>query len=101
MRARATSGSCNHGKQLASSHADQGQEVLGRLFFRLRFRSQLSEVLHHAVRINLADGANLVLGFGFTFVFEFLFAFALAETAAGDVANGAEPAFTFRTGFVL
>jgi hypothetical protein len=75
--------------------------VLGRFVFRLRFRSQLSEVLHHRVGINLADGANLLLGFEFAFVLEFLFALTLTQEAAGYIADGAKPAFAFETGFVF
>jgi hypothetical protein len=73
--------------------------VFGRLLFSLCLGGQFSEVLHHRIRIDLADGAELLfkLALTFEFVFEFLlalkFAFVLelafAEQAANHVADGA------------
>jgi len=86
-------------QQFAGSHANQGQEVFRSLFFGLGFESQLAHVLHHCVRIDTADGAD--------FFFRFEFALAFAEQAAGDIADGAQPAlaldflFPFALDFLL
>jgi hypothetical protein len=55
------------------------------LFFGLGLESQFAEVLHHRVWIDPANRAN--------FFFRLEFALAFTEQAAGDVADGAEPAF--------
>jgi hypothetical protein len=89
------------GKQFAGGHSDQRKELLGRFVFCFRFRGELSEVLHHGVGIDLADGADLVLAFEFALVLEFLFAFPLSQKATGNVAKGAEPAFAFQAGLVF
>jgi hypothetical protein len=52
-----------HRKQFARGHADQREEVLRSLIFTLRFCRQLAQVLHHGVRIDFADGADLILQF--------------------------------------
>jgi len=72
-------------QQFAGSHANQGQEVFRGLFFGLGLESPFAHVLHHCVGIDAANGAD--------FFFRLEFALAFAEQAAGDVADGAEPAF--------
>jgi hypothetical protein len=67
-------GSCNDGKQLCRGHSDEGQKVLSSLVFRLCLCSKLSKVLHHCVRIDLADGAYLLFRFTFEFVLILLLA---------------------------
>ncbi len=54
-------------------------------------------MLHHGVGIDLADRADLVL----ILVLAFVFVFALAEQTSGDVAEGAEPSFSFQNGFIF
>jgi hypothetical protein len=87
----------HHRKKLAGGHPDQRQEMLGGLIFGFRFRRQLTQMFHHGVWIDLADGANLVL----VLLFALVFVLAFPEQAAGDVAQGAEPAFAFRHTLVL
>jgi sugar phosphate permease len=71
--------------------------VLGSLIFGLCLSRQLPQVLHQGVGIDLADGADLLL----VFVFAFVLAFAFAKQAAGNVADGSEPAFTLQACLVL
>jgi hypothetical protein len=91
----------HHGKKLTGGHADQRQELLGRLIFGLGLCRQFTEMLHHGVWVDLADGADFVLALVFLFAFVLLFAFALAEQAAGDVAESAQPAFAFQARLVF
>jgi hypothetical protein len=90
-------------KKLAGGHPNQREEMLGRLIFALGFRRQFTQVFHHGVWIDFADGADLVLvfvlvlGFGFAFVLVFTF----AEQAAGDIADGAEPALAFQASLIF
>jgi hypothetical protein len=72
---------------------------IGRLFFRLRFCSQLAEVLHHGVGIDLADRAYLFLGFEGALFLELLLTFT--QRAAGYIANGAQPTLAFEAGFAF
>jgi hypothetical protein len=58
-------------------------------------------VLHHGVGIDLADGAEFLLGLEGAFVLVFVLAFSFAQKAADHVADGAEPALTLEAGFVL
>jgi hypothetical protein len=88
-------------QQFAGSHADQRQKVLGSFVFALRFRRQFTQVLHHGVWINLADGVELFLVFAFVLIFGLIFIFAFSEQAAGDIAQGAQPAFAFQAGLVF
>jgi hypothetical protein len=94
----------NYGKQFTGGHSDQGEEVFRRLFFRFSLRRQFSEVLHHGIGIDLADGADLVLEFElflmFVLVLMFLFHLFFPEQAADHIADSAEPAFAF-AGFML
>jgi hypothetical protein len=77
--------------------------VFGGFLFRLGLRREFTEVLHHGIRINLADGADFAfkftfaraLKFAFAFEFTFKLALALTEETANDIAKGAEPAFAF------
>jgi hypothetical protein len=89
----------HHGKKLAGCHADQRQEMLGSFVLGLRFCCQLTQMFHHGVWINLADGADLFLVL--VFFFALVLVLALAEQAAGDVAESTEPAFTFKDGLVF
>jgi hypothetical protein len=106
-------------KQLAGSHSNQRQKVLGRLLLGLRFGSQFPEMFHHGIRIDFADGANLVLELALELPFEFALeltlpfklTLAFAEEAADHIADGAQPAlalylalelaFTFEFAFEL
>jgi len=93
----------HHRKKLAGGHPNQREEMLGRLIFALGFRRQFTQVFHHGVWIDFADGADLVLvfvlvlGFGFAFVLVFTF----TEQAAGDIADGAEPALAFQASLIF
>jgi hypothetical protein len=89
----------DHRKKLAGGHSNQRKEVLGGLVFALGFRRQFAQMFHHGVWIDFADGADLI--FIFVLGFAFVFIFTLAEQAAGNIADGAEPAFAFQTSFIL
>jgi hypothetical protein len=52
--------------------------VLRRFLFGFGFRRQFSQVLHHGVRINLADGAELLFAFELVLVLTLGFKFELA-----------------------
>lgn len=84
-------------KQLAGSHSNKRQEVLSGLVFGFCFGREFSQVLHHGIGIDLAYRADLVL----VFVFELILLLAFAEQAADRIADGAEPAFAFQSGFVF
>jgi hypothetical protein len=92
-----------HGKQFGRRHPDQWQEMLRGFFFGFSLRRKLSQMLHHGIGIDLADGAELFFELVFTFEFvlslEFVFEFLFAEKAAHDIADGTELAFVFQ--FVL
>jgi hypothetical protein len=89
-------GFCHHRKQFAGSHSDERQEVFRGFLFCLRFRGQFSEVLHHRVGVDFANGVfELSLELPFEFSLAFKFALAFAEKAAYRVADGAQPAFAF------
>jgi hypothetical protein len=81
--------------------------VLGRFLLAFGFRCELTQMFHHGVWIDLADGAELFLGlililtFVLVFGFALIFVFAFAKQTAGDVAESAEPAFAFQSGLVL
>ena len=69
--------------------------MLGCLILGLALCRQLTEVFHRGVWVDLADEANFALAL------LFILAFALAEQAADDVAEGAQPAFAFQTRLVF
>src|SRR5258708_30156407 len=71
------------------------------LIFCPRLSRQLSQVLHHGVGIDFADGADFLFGLGFEGALVLALAFSFAEKAADYVADGAEPAFALEAGFVL
>src|SRR5208337_4014043 len=91
-----------HRKELAGGHSNERQEMLGRLLFAFGFGRQLSQVLHHGVGVDLADGADLAfelafaLQFEFSLTLEFAFELLLAEQAADHIADGPEPALSFQ-----
>ena len=68
-------------QQFAGGHADKRQKVLRSLVFALSFGRELAQVLHHSVRIDLADGADLVFIFifAFGFIFGLVLVFAFSE----------------------
>jgi hypothetical protein len=82
-------------QQLAGGHADQWKKMLGGFVFRLSLGSEFSEMLHHRVGIDFADGAQFL--FALAFILELFF----PEQAADHVADGTEPAFAFQSSFVL
>jgi hypothetical protein len=82
-------------QQFAGGHADQWQEVFGRFILRFRLGGEFSKMLHHRVRIDFADGAE------FFFTLAFILKLFFTEQAPDHVADGAEPAFTFQSSFVL
>jgi hypothetical protein len=91
----------DNGEQFARRHPDEREKVLRRLVFGFRLCSQLSQVLHHGIGVDLADRADFVFPFEGAFVFVLLLAFSLAKKAADDVADGAEPTLPFEAKFIL
>jgi hypothetical protein len=73
--------------------------MFGGLIFGLSLRRQLTQMFHHGVWIDLADGADLV--FVLVFLFSLVLVLAFAEQATGDVAKSAEPALSFKDSLVL
>jgi hypothetical protein len=88
-----------HGKKLTGGHADERQEMLGSLVLGLGFCCQLAQMFHHGVGVDFADGTDFILAL--VLIFALVLALALAQQAAGDVAEGAEPAFAFQAGLVF
>jgi hypothetical protein len=100
-------------KKFRSRHPNQRQKMFRRLISGLGFGREFSQVLHHGIRVNLADRTELALEFAyaleFTLAFEFQFAFefslafefefAFAEETADNVTDGSQPAFSFRFAF--
>jgi hypothetical protein len=91
----------HHRKQLAGSHSNQGQEVLGGFVFSLRLRRQFSQMLHHGIGIDLADGTEFVFEFIFEFALIFVFVLGFAEKAAKAAKYGAELIFLLVFEFVF
>jgi hypothetical protein len=60
-RLRDPSGFGDDGQNLACCHTNQRQEVFGRLIFGFGLEGEFTQVFHHRVRINLADGTELFL----------------------------------------
>jgi hypothetical protein len=90
-------------QEFAGRHPNQRKELLGGFLFRFRLECPLSQVFHHGVGIDLADGTYFLLRFGFESTLAFVFLLAFAEQAADYVADGAKPAFSFeaRLTFIL
>jgi hypothetical protein len=96
---RRSNGPGHNRKQLACGHSDQWQEMLSRFIFGFSLSGKLTQVLHHGIGIDLAHRADLVLKL--IFEFELIFFLALTKQATCDIAESAEPAFTFKACLVL
>jgi hypothetical protein len=92
-------GSGYHRQQFAGCHPNQWKKVFGGLILGFGFRRQLTQVFHHCIRVDLANGTDLVFEFilelALVFVFVLVFFFTFSQKAAGDVAKGSEKAFAF------
>jgi hypothetical protein len=88
---------CHHRKQLTGGHPHQWQKLFGGFVLAFGFGRQFAQVFHHGVGIDFADGTDFAfaLVFIFALVLEFSFelVFAFAQQTAGDIAEGAQPAF--------
>src|SRR5262249_21074948 len=88
-------------EKLAGSHPDQRQKMLCGFVLRLRLECQFTQMFHHGVRVNFADGIELVFRFCFKGAFAFVLILRLSKEIADYVPNGAQPAFSFEARLIL
>jgi hypothetical protein len=76
----------DHREEFRCRHPNQRQEVFGGFLFRLGLGGQFAQMLHHGVRVDLPDGADLVFELALTLEFAFTLEFALELTLTFQLA---------------